>query len=177
VSRASGDRARRGNHGRALLPGHWAPPTGPCWRGGLLASSRPARSAAVVLPPATHCPAICPTGRRVPCRRPCAAEDRAIRHATWRELCCRSRAIAQHNIDCGDKDGQHNNRLAEAPGKLVASRQRLVGPFPPHSGRPRSLARTSKLSTWSQPGCRLPQLCESAAKVPRRYRRLTGRGA
>ena len=111
MSRASGDRARRGNHGRALLPGHWAPPTGPCWRGGLLASSRPARSAAVVLAPATHCPAICPTGRRVPCHCACAAEDRAIRHATWRELCCRSRAIAQHNIDCGSSHSHDKTAL------------------------------------------------------------------
>ena len=78
---------------------------------------------------------------------------------------------------CGHKDAQDNDRLTEAPGKLAASTQRLVGPFPPHSGRPRSFTRSSGPSSWSQPGCRLPQLRESAAKVPRRYRRLTGRGA
>jgi len=53
-------------------------------------------------------------------------------------LCRACGNVARHKGSCGDKDGQHNNRLAEAPGKLVASRQRLVGPFPPHSGRPRT---------------------------------------
>ena len=36
------------------------------------------------------------------------------------------------------KDAQDNDRLAQAPGKHVVLRQRLVGPFPPHSGRPRT---------------------------------------
>jgi hypothetical protein len=49
--------------------------------------------------------------------------------------------------------------------------------FHPILAAPARIARASDPSTQSQPGCRSPQLRESAAKVPRSYRRLTGRGA